>query len=146
MHRGLEPFGGFTGSWQARLHCCPRRFSLASVKLKDPKDYKIIGHTQPGNDVHNIVTGKPIFCIDVKVPGMLYAVYEKCGVLGGKVATSNLDDIKKMPGVKHAFVVERPDITDARAAGRTGAQKAASAIVAETWWHAQIGAEKVAAR
>jgi isoquinoline 1-oxidoreductase beta subunit len=114
---------------------------LASLKLKDPKDYKIIGHTQPGNDVHSIVTGKPIFAIDVKVPGMLYAVYEKCGVLGGKVASSNVDDIKKMPGVKHAFVVERPDITSA-VVGDPGLESGI-AIVAETWWHAQSARKKL---
>ena len=42
---------------------------------------------------------------------MLYAIFEKCPVFGGKVASSNIDEIKKLPGVKHAFVVERPDIT-----------------------------------
>lgn len=109
--------------------------AIAGLKFKDPKDYKIIGHTQPGNEVRNIVTGKPIFAIDVKVPGMLCAVYEKCGVLGGKVASSNLDEIKKLPGVKHAFVVERPEITDV-VVGDPGLESGIG-IVAETWWHAQ---------
>ena len=115
--------------------------AMAGLKLKDPKDYKIMGHTQPGNDVHAIVTGKPIFAIDVKVPGMLCAVYEKCGVLGGKVASSNLEEIKKMPGVKHAFVVERPDITGA-VVGDPGLESGL-AIVAETWWHAQSARKKL---
>ncbi len=59
---------------------------LTNVKMKDPADYKIIGKAKVTQyDLHNIVTGKPIFGIDMQLPGMLYAVYEKCGVLGGKV-------------------------------------------------------------
>lgn len=108
----------------------------ASLKFKDPKDYKIIGHSQPGCDVPAIVTGKPIFNIDVTVPGMQYAVFEKCGVFGGKVVSSNIEDIKKLPGVRNAFVIERPDITDAVLPGDPGLENGI-AILADTWWHAQ---------
>jgi isoquinoline 1-oxidoreductase subunit beta len=108
----------------------------ASLKFKDPKDYKIIGHSQPGSDVGSIVTGKPIFNIDVTVPGMQYAVFEKCGVFGGKVVTSNIDEIKKLPGVRNAFVIERPDITDAVLPGDPGLENGI-AILGDTWWHAQ---------
>jgi isoquinoline 1-oxidoreductase subunit beta len=108
----------------------------ASLKFKDPKDYKIIGVSQPGSDLPSIVRGKPIFNIDVVVPGMLYAVFEKCGVFGGKVVSSNLDEIKKLPGVKNAFVIERPDITDMVLPGDPGLENGI-AILAETWWHAQ---------
>ncbi len=55
-----------------------------------------------------MVTGKPVFSIDVTMPGMLYAVFEKCPVFGGKVMSANLDEIKKLPGIKHAFVVDAP--------------------------------------
>jgi len=115
--------------------------ALASVKLKDPKDYKIVGHTQPGTDVHSIVTGKPLFAIDVKLPGMLYAVYEKCGVLGGRVTSSNIEDIRKMPGVRHAFVVERPEISGA-VVGDPGLESGI-AIVADNWWLAQSARKKL---
>ncbi len=108
----------------------------ANLKFKDPKDYKIIGVSQPGVDVPGIVTGKAIFNIDVTLPGMKYAVFEKCGVFGGKVVTSNIDDIKKLPGVKDAFVIERPDITDAVLPGEPGLENGI-AILADTWWHAQ---------
>ncbi len=108
----------------------------ASLKFKDPKDYKIIGVTQPGVDVPAIVTGKPIFNIDVTLPGMLFASFEKCGVFGGKVVSSNIEEIKKLPGVRNAFVIERPEITTPILPGDPGLENGI-AILADTWWHAQ---------
>lgn len=100
--------------------------TLTTVKLKDPKDYRIIGTKQKGLDTAAITMGKPVFSIDFTVPGMLYAVYEKGPVFGAKVATSNVEDIKKLPGVKHAFVIE----------GGTNLQELVGgvAIVADSWW------------
>ena len=116
-----------------------------SLKLKDPKDYKIIGTTT--NDVENkdIVTGKPIFGIDMTVPGMLYAVFQKCPVFGGKAISANLDAIKAMKGVKHAFIVEGkpspgnfPNYLNDDPGLEPGV-----AIVADSWWVAQSAREKL---
>ncbi|HET8948495.1 MAG TPA: molybdopterin cofactor-binding domain-containing protein, partial [Candidatus Polarisedimenticolia bacterium] len=78
----------------------------ASLKLKDPKDFRLVGKPLPGSDNLALTTGKPLFGIDVTVPGMLHAVYEKCPVYGGKVITANLDEVVQEPGVRHAFVIE----------------------------------------
>ena len=78
----------------------------ANVPLKDPKDFKLLGTRVPGVDNQKIVTGAPLFGIDVKLPGMVYATYTKCPVFGGKVKGANLDEVKKRPGVRDAFVLD----------------------------------------
>ena len=115
---------------------------VRTVKLKDPQDYKIIGHSTKAVDLHSIVTGKPIFTIDMMRPGMLYACFEKCGVFGGKVKSANLDEIKKMPGVRDAFVIERPVPTENVLPGDPGLENGV-AIVADTWWQAQTARKKL---
>jgi isoquinoline 1-oxidoreductase beta subunit len=110
--------------------------ALSSVKLKDPKDYRIIGHSQPGVDTHAIVTGKPLFGIDVEVPGMLYAAIEKAPVFAGKVKSANVDKIKTLPGVRHVLVIDG-GITPAAFTPWEPGMEPGIAIVADNWWQAQ---------
>lgn len=76
-------------------------------KLKDPKDFKILGKSLARPDVPSKVNGKAEFGIDVKVPGMLYATMQRCPVIHGKVVSFNEAEIAAMPGVKAVFITER---------------------------------------
>jgi isoquinoline 1-oxidoreductase beta subunit len=107
----------------------------ATLKLKDPKDFKIIGQRTKAVDVDSIVTGKPLYGLDVNLPGQLYAVYEKCPVFGGKATAANLDLIKTLPGVKHAFILDGTE----QLAGLVGGV----AIVADSWWLAQSARQQL---
>jgi len=77
-----------------------------AVKLKDPADFKILGRRITGVDNPKIVTGEPLFGIDQKLPGMVYAAYVRCPVFAGKLKDVDLDAVKKSPGVSDAFVIE----------------------------------------
>ncbi len=102
---------------------------MASVAVKDPKAFRLIGSFQPGVNNRAIVAGKQDYGIDAVVPGMLYAAFHKSGVQGAKVKSANLAAIKAIGGVKDAFIVAGTEEYEGLASG--------VAILADTTWHAE---------
>jgi isoquinoline 1-oxidoreductase beta subunit len=121
--------------------------AINTLKLKDPKDFKIIGTSPKQADLKEIIQGKPVFGIDVTVPGMLYAVFQKSPVFGGTVANSNAEALKAEPGVRHVLVVNRdpkaePAIDGVLIPGDPGLESGIF-IVADSWWQAQSARKKL---
>ena len=77
-----------------------------SLTLKTRAQYSLIGKRYRGVDDRKVVTGQPLFGIDVQLPGMVYATYTKCPAAGGKVRSFNVDEIKALRGVLDAFAVD----------------------------------------
>jgi isoquinoline 1-oxidoreductase beta subunit len=91
------------------------------IKLKDPKDWKIAGKPLKRLDTVDKTTGKMMYGIDVKLPGMLNAAIKDCPVFGGKVKSFDQAKVLGMKGVKKVVPVG----------------DSAVAVVAETWWQAK---------
>ena len=122
------------GSLAAKAATLPAP-DLGRVPLKEPKDFKIIGKSQAGVDSPLVVQGKPLFGIDVSVPGMLYAVFVKSAVFGGTVRSANVEAVKALPGIRDAFVVRGGEVFDGLTDG--------VAIVATNWWTANRARDKL---
>jgi isoquinoline 1-oxidoreductase subunit beta len=93
----------------------------ADVKLKDPKDWKLIGKGVKRLDTSDKTTGKTTYGIDIKLPGMLNAAIKDCPVFGGKLKSFDEAKVTGMKGVKKVVRVN----------------DSAVAVVADTWWHAK---------
>jgi isoquinoline 1-oxidoreductase beta subunit len=93
------------------------------VPLKQSKDYKIVGQRLPRVDSPAKVKGEAIYGIDHRVPGMKYAVLSRCPVIGGKVASFDDNDSKKVSGVSYV--------------GKAG--DSAVAVVADSVWGSMEG-------
>jgi len=95
----------------------------SDVTLKQSKDYKIVGQRLARVDSPSKVKGEAVFGIDFRLPGMKYAVLSRCPVIGGKVASFDDKDSKKIGGV--SFV------------GKVG--DSAVAVMADSVWGAMEG-------
>jgi isoquinoline 1-oxidoreductase beta subunit len=77
----------------------------ADVPLKDPKQFRVIGKSTKRLDTPDKVNGRAEFGIDIRRPGMLYAVVARCPVFGGKVASFDAAKAKAVPGVKNVIQI-----------------------------------------
>ena len=96
------------------------------VKLRDPKDWKIAGKPMKRLELADKVAGKPIFGIDVVLPGMMMASIVQCPVFLGKVKSVDSTEAEKMRGVEG--VVKSTNFV---------------AVVADNWWRANQAAKKL---
>jgi isoquinoline 1-oxidoreductase beta subunit len=111
-----------------------------TLPLKDARDYKIIGKATPQYDTAKIVTGQPLFGIDVRLPGMLFATYERAPVYGASVASADLAAAQGVKGVRKAFVIEGDPKALAVQPGQIGTGLVPGvAVVADSWWAARKG-------
>ncbi|WP_298738112.1 molybdopterin cofactor-binding domain-containing protein [uncultured Chitinophaga sp.] len=98
------------------------------VKLKERKDYKIIGKPLHRNDAMPKTNGAAVFGLDKKLPGMLYAVVERSPRFRGKVKSFDDTAVRLLSGVKYVFKVQRPVF---------GVMYEGVAVVANSLWIAQ---------
>ncbi|KAF0165554.1 MAG: isoquinoline 1-oxidoreductase beta subunit [Rhodocyclaceae bacterium] len=96
------------------------------VALRDPKDWKIAGKPVHRFDIPDKVMGKPVFGVDVVLPGMLHASIAQCPVFGGTLKSLDAGAAEKMRGVKK--VVRETDFV---------------AVVADSWWRADQALQKL---
>ena len=94
------------------------------VALKDPRIWRLAGKPRRRLDVLDKVTAQPVYAIDVRLPGMLYAAIAHCPVFGGAPKSFDESAIATMKGVRR--VVRLPD---------------AVAVVANSWWRAKRALE-----
>lgn len=80
-----------------------------NVAPKNPKDFTLIGTFQTGVDNAALVAGKPLFGIDVRVPGMLFAAVVRPPRFGAKVVKFDDTRAKAMAGVKHIVEIKPND-------------------------------------
>ena len=106
---------------------------LATVPLKSAAEFRIIGQPQRGVDTPKVVTGAPLFGIDVRLPGMLHAVFESAPAHGGRLQQASLSPglaaARAAPGVVAVLPLQGVGGADALVDG--------VAVVARTHWQAE---------
>ncbi len=118
------------------------------VELKKPKDYKIIGKDASNVDIDKITTGKPLFGLDYKEEGMVYACAVRPPAFGHKLVSFDATEAKAMPGVIDVITIgeklrglleEVPRITNMT----SDSDKVV--VIAKTTWEAMKAKEAIKA-
>jgi len=97
------------------------------VKLKDPKDWKLIGKSVKRIDIPDTVMGRQRYGIDAQLPGMVYAAITQCPVFGGKVKSVDASRIQNRRGIIKVIPLETY-----------------VAVIADNWWRAKEALRDVA--
>ena len=104
----------------------------ANVKLKDPKDFKIIGTRVHNIDNHKIITGQPLYGIDTRREGMLFTVVAKPPAFGKALKSFDDTETRKVAGVKNVVSVPSRNLV-AVLATSTWAAKKGRAVLKVEW-------------
>ena len=107
-----------------------------TVPLKDPAQFSIIGRPLVGVDSARIVKGQPIFGVDTRLPGMLYAVYEVAPAHGGRLVHAETEAARRATGVKRVVPITGNGDSDTGLADGV-------AILASNWWLANQARSKL---
>ncbi|MFI5156608.1 MAG: molybdopterin cofactor-binding domain-containing protein, partial [Chitinophagales bacterium] len=99
-------------------------------KLKDPKDFTIIGSSPARKDIPSKTNGQAIYGIDCKVNGMLYASIERSPVFLGRLIGFDDTKTKEVKGVKFVLKTQR---------NVWGHVREGVAVVADSYWAAEQG-------
>ncbi len=106
------------------------------LRLKSSEEFRLIGRDVARLDGPDIVRGEAVYGADVTMPGMLYASFERCPVIGGKVKSFNDRDARKVPGVVDVVPISGEISWMTQWANGV-------AVVAESTWAAMQGREKL---
>jgi isoquinoline 1-oxidoreductase beta subunit len=102
----LHPDGEQMLSYGELAEPASKRELPQQTNIKDESDFKIIGTAKGHWDAPQIVSGRAVFGLDVRIPDMLFAVIARCTVFGGKYTTYDDADSMKVSGVKQVVALK----------------------------------------
>jgi len=137
----VRDVSGEHSSTYGELAAAAARLPLpADAPLKSPTDFRIIGKSHSDVDLEHIITGQPLFSLDLKLPGMLYAVVRRSPVSDGQVATYNDEATLKVAGVRTVYVLSNEQHGGRIIQANSPNFVSGVAVLADSTWAAMQGA------